>query len=42
MEHLQVFLYRGAWQEWEIENIKISCPLSPEEMDRKKFAIFRH
>ncbi|EAS03458.3 glucosamine-6-phosphate deaminase (macronuclear) [Tetrahymena thermophila SB210] len=42
MEKLQVLLYRGAWQEWEIENIHISCPLSPEEMERKKFAIFRH
>lgn len=42
MNHLKVFLYRGAWQEWDIENIYLACPLSPEEMERKKFAIFRH
>lgn len=42
MDKLQVLLYRGAWQEWEVENILIACPMSPEEMERKKLAVFKH
>jgi glucosamine-6-phosphate deaminase len=38
----EVWLYRGAWQEWEPENIEIAVPLSPEEIERKRLAIFRH
>ena len=37
-----VWLYRGAWQEWEIENIDMAVPLSPEELLRKRRAIFKH
>jgi glucosamine-6-phosphate deaminase len=38
----QVWLYRGAWQEWEPEKIDMAVPLSPEEIERKRLAIFRH
>ena len=38
----QVWLYRGAWQEWEPEKIDMAVPLSPEEVERKRLAIFRH
>ena len=38
----EVFLYRGAWQEWEPENIDMAVPLSPDEVERKRQAIFRH
>jgi len=37
-----VWLYRGAWQEWEPERIDMSVPLSPGELERKRMAIFKH
>lgn len=37
-----VWLYRGAWQEWEPESIEMAVPLSPDEVDRKRMAIFKH
>jgi glucosamine-6-phosphate deaminase len=38
----EVWLYRGAWQEWEPHEIERVVPLSPEDVERKKQAIFRH
>ncbi len=38
----EVWLYRGAWQEWEPEQIEMAVPLSPQELMRKRNAIFRH
>jgi glucosamine-6-phosphate deaminase len=38
----EVWLYRGAWEEWEPHEIERVVPLSPEEVERKKQAIFRH
>ena len=38
----EVWLYRGAWQEYEPHEIERAVPLSPEVMLRKKLAIFRH
>ncbi len=38
----EVWLYRGAWQEWEPQQVDMAVPLSPEELDRKIKAIFRH
>jgi len=37
-----VWLYRGAWQEWEIDQIEMAVPLSPEELMRKRRGIFKH
>jgi glucosamine-6-phosphate deaminase len=37
-----VWLYRGAWQEWEPEQIEMAVPISPEELQRKRVAIFKH
>src|SRR5262249_28867676 len=37
-----VWLYRGAWEEWEPHEIERAVPLSPEDVERKKQAIFRH
>ena len=42
MEDCWTWLYRGAWQEWDIEDIEMAVPLSPEETDRKRKAIFKH
>lgn len=38
----QILLYRGAWQEWPLHVIDIAVPLSPQDVKRKKQAIFRH
>jgi len=38
----EVWLYRGAWQEYEPHEIEMAVPLSPETMLRKKLAIFKH
>lgn len=38
----QVWLYRGAWQEWAPHQIEMAVPLSPEELLRKRVAIFKH
>ncbi|MDX2017505.1 MAG: glucosamine-6-phosphate deaminase [Planctomycetota bacterium] len=37
-----VWLYRGAWQEWEPHEVEMAVPLSPEEVLRKRLAIFKH
>ncbi len=37
-----VWHYRGAWQEWDPHEIDMAVPLSPDEVDRKRLAIFRH
>lgn len=37
-----VWLYRGAWQEWGVDEIEMAVPLSPDEVARKRFAIFKH
>ncbi len=38
----QVWLYRGAWQEWGPEQIEMAVPLSPDELLQKRAAIFKH
>jgi len=37
-----VWLYRGAWQEWSVEEIDMAVPISPEELMKKRRAIFKH
>ena len=37
-----VWLYRGAWHEWDTHEIEMAVPLSPQELERKKNAIFKH
>ena len=37
-----VWLYRGAWHEWEIHEIEMAVPLSPQELEKKRNAIFKH
>ena len=41
-QHFEVWLYRGAWEEWEPHEIERVVPLSPDDLERKKQAIFRH
>ena len=40
--HCELWLYRGAWQEWEPHEIEMAVPLSPDEVERKRMAIFKH
>lgn len=37
-----LWLYRGAWHEFETYEIEMCVPLSPEEVERKRLAIFKH
>ena len=37
-----VWLYRGAWQEWEIDRADVFLPLSKADLDRKIEAIYKH
>ncbi|MEY3174131.1 MAG: Glucosamine-6-phosphate deaminase 1 [Planctomycetota bacterium] len=38
----EVWLYRGAWQEWPVHQIEMAVPISPQEVRRKRDAIFKH
>jgi glucosamine-6-phosphate deaminase len=42
LQKAQILLYRGAWQEWEIDQIDMAVPLSPDELTNKIKAIFKH
>lgn len=42
MKDCVVWLYRGAWQEWDPHEIEMAVPLSPDEVLRKRMAIFKH
>ena len=37
-----LWLYRGAWHEFETYEIEMAVPLSPQEVERKRNAIFKH
>ena len=41
-QQFEVWLFRGAWEEWEPHEIERVVPLSPSDLERKKLAIFRH
>jgi len=38
----ELWLYRGAWAEWPLDDIDLAVPLSPQEVLRRRRAIFRH
>jgi glucosamine-6-phosphate deaminase len=37
-----LWMYRGAWHEFETYEIEMAVPLSPQEVEKKRFAIFKH
>ena len=37
-----VWLYKGAWQEWDISEIEMAIPMSPDQVMKKRFGIFIH
>ena len=42
LDDCRVWMYRGAWAEWEIENIEMCVPMSPEELRAKRNSILKH
>lgn len=42
MKDCWVWLYRGAWHEWGIDEIEMAVPMSPDQVLRKRRAIFFH
>ncbi len=42
LEDCHVWLYRGAWMEWELGKVDMAVPLSPDEVIKKRHAIYRH
>ncbi len=42
LKDCRIWMYRGAWAEWEIENIEMCVPMSPEELRAKRNAILKH
>lgn len=42
IEECWLWLYRGAWHEFEMHEIQMAVPLSPNEVLRKRHAIFKH
>ncbi len=37
-----LWLYKGAWEEWKIEEIQMAIPMSPDQVLKKRFGIFIH
>jgi len=37
-----LWLYKGAWQEWNIEEIEMAIPMSPDQVLQKRYGIFIH
>lgn len=42
MKDCRVWLYRGAWQEWEVYEIGMAIPMSPDQVIQKRNGIFIH
>jgi len=42
MKDCRLWLYKGSFQEWDIAEVDMAVPLSPEEMEMKRQAIFKH
>ena len=42
LDETHIWLYRGAWMEWELGRVDMAVPLSPDEVVKKRHAIFRH
>ena len=42
VKNCNVWLYRGAWMEWELGRVDMAVPLSPDEVVEKRYAIYHH
>ncbi|MDH6306508.1 glucosamine-6-phosphate deaminase [Parabacteroides sp. PF5-5] len=42
MKECRIWMYRGAWAEWEMDHIEMAVPMSPEQLRQKRNAILKH
>ena len=42
LKDCRIWMYRGAWAEWEIENIEMCVPMTPQELPAKRNSILKH
>jgi len=42
MKECRIWMYRGAWAEWEIDYIEMAVPISPEQLRKKRNSILKH
>ncbi|MFN8252789.1 MAG: glucosamine-6-phosphate deaminase [Ferruginibacter sp.] len=42
MKDCWLWLYKGAWAEWDIDVIEMAVPMSPEQVLKKRYGIFKH
>lgn len=42
MNDCWVWLYRGAWAEWDTHEIEMAVPMSPDQVMKKRLGIFKH
>jgi len=42
LSQCRIWMYRGAWAEWEMDHIEMAVPISPEELRFKRNAILKH
>ncbi|GAB3176324.1 glucosamine-6-phosphate deaminase [Telluribacter humicola] len=42
MKDCWIWLYRGAWAEWDIDEIEMAVPMSPDQVLKKRMGIFKH
>ena len=42
LTNCRVWMYHGTWKEWDVADVDMAVPVSPEELKKKRAAIFRH
>jgi glucosamine-6-phosphate deaminase len=42
MVNCWIWLYKGAWAEWDIDQIEMAVPMSPDQVLKKRYGIFKH
>lgn len=42
LDDCYLWLYKGAWQEWDVDEIEMAVPMSPEQVRKKRYGIFIH
>lgn len=42
MKDCWIWLYKGAWAEWDIDQIEMAVPMSPDQVMKKRLGIFKH
>lgn len=42
LKDCRIWMYRGAWAEWDVKDIEMCVPMSPEQLRHKRNAILKH